>query len=369
VQALFEWVDRFRALDASTRPLLKMNRVSAPSALSFEGSIVRVAETSQSVYSFGAWPARLSVLAWPDTVGPTLADHAVVAQLGALLTLATNRKIQVAAGDTALDQEGSDQRFFLPVSQLPDRSLFGPIEGDVRESFEDVLTLLIGLPASDRKAIGAAVELHYAAVLLYELDLVAAYSLVVAGLEVLSREYETVPADWQSWEHASRFESVFEELSLGPEQVARLRNELLTDRQLRLRQGFARYVATSLGAQFWDLELQDFMPQLQTEPDGSMRFSGVIPGQSIRIGQLVPFDKPELMRRLLASYDARSSYVHAGERHLDLTSSVQSRTGGTAGKPRPLEFAGIRLILRELIWAELKARSIATTLPDVHLFH
>jgi len=219
-----------------------MNRISAPLVLSFDGSVIRVTDSGQSTISFGSWPAQMSVLVWPDVGGPTLADYAVSSQLGALLTLATNRKIHVASGDTALSREGTDSRFFLPVNQLPDRTLLGPIEGDVQHRFEGLLASLMGLRTVDRKTIGAATELHYAAVLVYELDLLAAYALVVAGIETLSRQYGDSSRDWQSWEQADRFDSVFEELSLQPQQATRLRDELLSERQLRLRQGFADYV-------------------------------------------------------------------------------------------------------------------------------
>jgi len=128
-------------------------------------------------------------------------------------------------------------------------------------------------------------------------------------------------------------------------------------------------LSLSLDAQFWQLELPDFMPQLLAEPNGEMRFTGVAPGEPIPITRLIPPEVEELKRRLLASYDARSSYVHAGERRFDLTSSVQRRSAGGSERARPVEFTGLRTILRELVWAELRARSHPVELPDVHLFH
>jgi hypothetical protein len=188
----------------------QFKRLSAPSAIEFNQSVVRVVDAGQEAHTFGRLPARLSVLAWIDTVpsGQNLDDQALAAQLGAILTLATNRRIQVAASDVTLTMEGTTQRTFLPTNSILDRSLSGPISVDVRNTFDATLRSLCGLATADGETIGAAIELHYAAAVLFDVDPNAAYALCIAGIERLSRAYGGAPTEWRAWEDADRIDSV-----------------------------------------------------------------------------------------------------------------------------------------------------------------
>jgi hypothetical protein len=272
MQELFDWLGRLETLETSPQTSTiheHFHRVFAASALDFDGSVVRMVDTGQEALSFGRIPGRLSVLAWPDagSGAQSLEDQAVAAQLGAVLTLATNRRVEVAASDLPLTMEGTTQRTFLPTNLLLDRSLAGPIEVDTRAELVATLSRFYGLATSDRVVLGAATELHYAAALLFDVEPNAAYAMAIAGLERLSRAYGDAPVDWSVWEQATRLDRVFADLALTDEQIGRLRHELLQDRHLRLRQTFASYAAQSLTDDFWQLELEDFVPALTMTPD------------------------------------------------------------------------------------------------------
>jgi hypothetical protein len=192
----------------------------------------------------------------------------VVAQLGATFTLATNRRVEVAASDLPLTPEGSTMRTFLPTGLVLDRSLAGPLWPGSQADIDSVLKQLFGLGPDDRDAIGAAIELHYAATLLYDAEPPnAAYALAIAGLEHLSRTYGAAPVEWPDWEHADRLDKVFLDLALTSEQSERLRAELLLDRHLQLRQTFANHVVNGLPDDYWQTQLEDFVPGLSVQPD------------------------------------------------------------------------------------------------------
>ena len=336
---LANWLARLSALSAENPPVHRFHRVAAPSPVAYDTSIVRFHDAEQAVYSFGSIPTRLAVVNWMDDgKGDAFRDHGVASELGALLSLALNRRIQVAASDVPLHMKGSDNRFFLPMAQLVDRSLTGPIDGDVKETLEQYLALVLGLDASDQAVLGAAMNLHYASVLLHDIDLNAAYALSVAGIERLSRAYGDAPTEWAEWPEAGRFDAAFAEIELTREQADRLRLELLSGRQLRLRQTFAAYTAGRLPEEFWTMEIAEFTPEVRMEPDGSAVMTGVTSGPGMRVEQLLSKEPDVLRRRLLSTYDARSSYVHEGARELDLRSALGERIGQTLNVIRPIDF-------------------------------
>jgi hypothetical protein len=374
VKELFDWLGRFEAAEASGQPTSlteRLHRVCATDALDFDGSVVRLVDAQQEVYPFGTFPGRLSVLSWPSTASEPqfLEDQAIAAQLGAVLTLATNRRVEVAASDLALTMEGTTQRTFLSTAPLLDRSLLGSLPAEPQDGFDHVIHLLYGLQVADREVVGAAVELHYTATLLFDVEPNAAYAMVIAGIERLSREYGSAPASWARWERAEALDGVFAAIGLTDAQMESLRVELLKDRHLRLRQTFASYVAQRLPTDFWERELEDFTPAITMMPDGVSRFSGMTAEPSIPITRVVPTDAEVLRRRLLRSYDARSSYVHDGRRRSSLSSTMAQIVGQEAEAAAPIEFAGLRAVLRALIFTELESRSHEGSFPQLLWMH
>ena len=121
-------------------------------------------------------------------MSPSLSDNGLAAQLRPVFTLASNRRVAVAASDITMTMEGTTSRTFLPTSHVIDGSLTGPLPDDVADRFNASIAKVWGLDAVDLEVIGSAIELHYAATLLFDVDPNAAYALCVAGIERLSRE-------------------------------------------------------------------------------------------------------------------------------------------------------------------------------------
>jgi hypothetical protein len=368
VNELFAWLGRLEALSGADRPMFgeRMQRLFAPTELNFDGTILRVVDAKQQVMPFGRLPGRLAVLCWPDTEpNATLGDQAIAAQLGAVFTLATNRRVEVAASDVTLTPEGTEQRIFLPTQLVADRALAGPLDTNAPEQIDSALKSLYGLPAADREAIGAAVELHYNAALLYDLDINAAYALAVAGIERLSQAYGSKCVKWSDWEHAARLDKLFEDTAVTDEQASQIREALLVDRHLRLRQTFASYAAEALPDSFWDQALEVFVPGLTIPTGGVAEFTQWVPQDPEPVATFVPSDRLLLRRRLLRSYDARSTYVHAGGRRAVVPATIVQTISKDELPAEPVEFVGIRAILRKLIFTELRSRSSPAALPAV----
>jgi hypothetical protein len=386
MQQLIEWLERLERLEQvpPTQEEFRVNwaesmkRIASPSPLAFDWSIIRIVGSGRLVQAIGQTPTHLGVLIWGDrksqdqsieagsAPGQSLEDQALAAQIGALLTLATNRRIQVGASDVFVTMEGTEQRTFIPSLQVLDSSLTGPVPTDVRTRFEDLTSLMWGLPPEDSGPIGAATELHYASTLLFDVDPNAAYALCVAGLERLSRAYGSPPGEWNAWEDSRRLDQVFREISLTERQADRLRQELLVNRQLRLRQTFSSYICGSLPDNFWSHQVESFHPLIRMDPDGNSIFQEAVPGPVLGIDQFVPRDADSLRSRLLASYDARSSYVHEGRaQDRAMVSTMEQITGNPTVGRTPLVFAGLRQILVSLILQELTTRSRPRPLPNI----
>jgi hypothetical protein len=169
-----------------------------------------------------------------------------------------------------------------------------------------------------------------------------------------------------SWPWTDR---VFTELELTESQAEGLREELVKNRHLRLRQTFTSYVIGSLPDDFWTIEIEDFHPEIRMEPDGTSSFTGMKAGDPVLISRLVPRDGDTLRRRLLVSYDARSSYVHDGSGRSSMQSTVTQLLASDPEPKTPIAFAALRAMLRSLLLTEMTARSTPTDLPEVQMIN
>lgn len=371
---LVEWLDRIAtaAADQGTNNWVQISkRLCSPSLTVLDDSIVRIADAGMAVTPFGRLPAHLEVLQWMDRSGAATEEphnQALAAQLGALLTFSSNRRIQVAAADIGMKYPpGSETTTFIPADHIIEPSLGGPVPDDLKLRFETHLRALWGLAVEDRRAIGSALELNYAAVLLFDVDANAAYALCVAGIETLSREYGSPPHDWSSWDEADHMDAVFEQMELREEQSAKLREELLMNRHLRLRQTFASYVVETIPNDFWSQSIETFHAGLQATGGGGVDFVEMLPGNPLAVDRLVPRDATALRRRLLASYDARSSYVHEGGHANLMSRSLIEMVADEALSRGPISLMALRFILVTLISAELTRRSTPRTLPKLKI--
>lgn len=358
-----------RVLAEAIRPSVseRFRKIATPTSLDFDNRIARVVATGDAVHPFGGYPSSLSILVWPEPAGraESLTDSQLAAQLGAVLVLATGRLVRVSAAETLMAIDGTSKRLALRTD-VSDRSLYGPLPDDTAERFERHLASLLGCDALDAKPLGDAIELHYTATLLMELDPNAAYALAVAGIERLAMTFGSTTPEWSHWEDSKRLDEVFEEIDLSVPQRERLRSELLAGKHLRLRQTFASYVAKSLRPDFWESTVDDYVPHITVDADGNGAFGGFTPGELRPISNFVPNTSDELRRRLLASYDRRSGYVHTGARP-DGVGDLHPLLGIEGRRTEPLSFAAIRFILRWLILREFDKRSSPAELPDIRL--
>lgn len=288
--------------------------------------------------------------------------------LGALITFLVNRRIDVL-DELALSMEDRpNEATFMPLSGMPDRVLLAPMEIDqprLDAVLREYLGLLMGLAEKDAEVMAAAMDMHYGACLLFDRDLGSAYTLLVAGVEAMSRRFGRPPRDWSAWEDADKWDRVFEENGLAEAQVEALRKRLMRDKHLRLSETFAEYAGMTLPDSFWEGERRDWTYGI-TMPEGA--FTGVgnwHPGTPI--DQFVPRDRDQLKATLRRSYAARSGYVHSGSRIGDPTAEL-FRTRATPTEDQRLSFPGLRLLLRALIDHEIRARSTGhPVVPDITL--
>ena len=375
MRELRQWMQRLATVggaeppnSGSLRPV--MHRVAAPSRLDFDNSVVRVVDTGAEVELFGTLPSCLSLLCWADLAehADHLGDIAVATQLGAVMTMATNRRVRVASAETSIHMEGTQSYTFLPAV-IVDRELAGPLPEDAKERIEALLQRIIGLEEPDLVTIGNALDLHYASVLLHDVDLNAAYALAVAGIETLAQRYGTTSTDWGHWDQAPRFDAAFDAAGLTDDQRISMRDALLHERHLGLRQRFASYVCDRLPPTWWTTTVQDYIPSLEMQPTGMARLTGQTPADTWPIDQFVPRDAATLRRRVLATYDARSSYVHVGGRSVSAMTTMSAAIGDQAPAKTPLDFIGLRRILCALIDLELADRAELCDLPALRLLH
>jgi len=310
----------------------------------------------------------MSILIWSDTeAGDFSRDQAISTQLGALLTLATGRRIQVASSEVTVRAEGSSTLNFVP-GNFDDRELYGPVTADPRKSMESLLALISGLQSSAVAPISAAIELHYGATLLFDKDINTASTLLVAGVEALAAHFESSSPIWEDFQDAQRFDAMFDELRLTDTQSSKLREEILKGQHLRLQHRFSTYVSTRLDPAFWDQEVQDYVPSLEQQTDGVDDFKGYAASDVRPIDTWVPRDATELRRRLVATYTARSRFVHAGKKSHSVFTSINA-TLSQGDSKAPIAFIGMRRILRRLIELELAENSTPAALPALRFLN
>ncbi len=344
-------------------------RVASPSVLDFDDDVVLLETTGLEVTLFGSFPNQMSILTLHDAdPEPNMVrDQAIATQIGAVLSMAAGRKIRVASSEITSRMEGKAVTNFLPAA-LDDREMIGALPDDVQPAFDHLLSQIVGLPEGLRQAVGSAIELHYAAAQLFDVDVNTAHTLTVAGIETLSAQFEQLDIGWDDFEEAKRFETVFASLNLDEVQKEGMREAVLEGKHLKLRQRFATYVGRRLPATFWDHDIIGYTAGLTMNPDGSAAFTGFTKSEGTPIDNVVPKDPEMLRKRLLATYDSRSKYVHTGARAHDTVTTMNALTGRPAQAKTPIAFAGMRRILVALIKAELDEHSIPAALPQFRLF-
>lgn len=312
----------------------------------------------------GDYPAILSelrLLDSPNITGSIAEPQSLNAALGALLTLALDRRVEVI-NEVPIDIPQLNKRIFMPVAHIIDLEALGPISDNACSTVEEYIRLVIGLNNKDVQVIGAATGVYHAALLIFDRDLSAAYTLLVAGIEILSREYGTATSMWADWEDHESWDSFIVAEQLTTNQAVALRKKLLSNRQIRLRATFRNYTTDRLPAYFWSKDVVDWTYGINANEN---RWTEASPSKSYHIRDVLTEDRIALSKALGRSYDLRSGIVHSGQ---DVPFLEQLMIGqAPSGADQPLPFAMLRHILSELIKLELRERSEAVDLPDIKI--
>jgi hypothetical protein len=360
VKRIADWIDRIRTIEG--RPGEFVFRAVMPSH-----DFYTLADTLIKIEPLGPLPGRPgdseptsgALLRFLDT-RPLSHDSILLAtDLGSLISFAAGRYFEVAA-EIRLSVEGRPESYFLGLGATIDRKLRGPMPTETRSRLMECLARIPALSQNDLAALGAAIKLHHGSVVLCHRDFRAAYLLLVAALEVLSREYGTPPHDWSAWQESISWDSMFADLQLSDSQRKAIRGRLLESQSLRLKATFREYVSQTIPDQFWEEPWQEWHYVLNATPPGSW---GPPELSETPVEALVPKDRTVLSNALGRSYDLRSGLIHRGdELHL---LEVGLRPGIPLSGSDPVPYAVLRAFLSSLISKELWSRAEPVSLPDL----
>lgn len=295
-----------------------------------------------------------------ETSNNLINRQGVATELGALISLASGRKFEVAM-EYPVKIEDSPLTFFFGYAGAIDRKLHGPLPSDLPTRFESLIRRVASLSVDDLTTLGAAANLHYGSILLYERDIRSAYLLLVAALEVLSRTYGSPSNRWEDWEGSRSWDNLFTQIALTTDQGEAIRQHLLRDRQLRLKATFRNYASRELPDSFWDDPWLEWtygrsLPQDSwTDPQVTEK----------RVHEILPRDRALLYNALGKTYDLRSGLVHRGEDLSVIDTALRHAVPVEDGKPLP--YAMLRAILVKILEMEIENRSSIVDIPDIKL--
>lgn len=299
----------------------------------------------------------------PDASEINIKDrHRFSVDLACVLSLALERRVIVPIDLPVLFNEEPIE--YLPLARIVDQSIQAPIPVDAKSRVIDYMTAIAGLSSEDQDIIGAASTAYYGALLLFDREPRAAYTLLITGIELLSKKYGNPLTDWHEWELSKEWDALFDAQGLSSEQRGIFRTQLLKDKHLRLGMAFRNYASSRILDSFWDKPLDQWI-------DGKNVSTGErLPGRLMKARKVSDFiqrDRVVLKNRLSKSYNLRSSVVHESF-WLDLIELGQPIPNTDQHSSLPLSFPILRILLAELIWVEISERSVSIELPDFQLF-
>jgi hypothetical protein len=365
MQTTIAWLDRLRG--ASSDIQATYHRVVVPGFTPLEMNECIIAAQGigpmPSILSRSS-PEVLSQLRLPEIPSQSaggLTNRQLIAELSAILSIALDRRIEILQ-ETSIDVAPLRKIIFLPYNQAIDRTILAPLPGGECARVQTLLASIAGLGEMDAETIGAAATLLHGALLLFDRDLGAAYTLLVGGIEVLSRAYGDPPSAWSEWDQAADWDRFIVESALNDVQAASLRTQLMHDRHLRLKATFRSYASQTLPDSFWEKSWPEWMWGVNA--NRAEWTEGTQIGARL-VADFLPRDRELIARALGRSYDVRSGVVHKGKwiRPMELILPPAGYVEGNA----PLPFAVLRSMLSELIKAEIEARSTGIELPELQL--
>jgi hypothetical protein len=287
--------------------------------------------------------------------------HRLGSELGGLLTLALGRRVEIVH-EVVIDVPQFGRALRMPFTHSVDRTVLGPVPPSPRARIEAVLATVLGLDDRDLTIISAASSVYNAAILLFDREVRAAYSLLILGIELLSREYGEPPKDWIGWDQATVWDDLLGKIGATPEQSDSIRSRLLQDKQLRLKATFRAYASSRLPSTFWSTAWEEWTWGISANDE---TWTDAAPDPKKTVADLFPEDREALSRALGKSYDLRSAFVHRGD-WLELF-QLSTRAQTPVDLDSPLPFSVLRAILGELILVEASERTTPAQLPDVQI--
>jgi hypothetical protein len=184
--------------------------------------------------------------------------HRLGTDIACLLSLALERRV-VVPNDFAVRIPHLEKMIFHPVSQVVDQGIIGPLPADAKERINSYLSAIAGLSSEAQESIDAASSAYHGALLLFDREPRAAYTLLVSGIEVLSRRYGSPPTEWTNWEESSDWDAVFAGQGLTNEQASAVRHRLMHNKHMRLGATFRNYASSRLRVDFWNKPLDQWI--------------------------------------------------------------------------------------------------------------
>ncbi|MFF0016109.1 hypothetical protein [Streptomyces sp. NPDC005374] len=368
MQNLYSWMQRLDQLvERGTGTISYVHhRILLPGSTPLKAEGLFRFEPVGPVNQLGSTPGFLASVGWIEdgdhqVTTPSFGD--ISRELAAVLTLITGRRIEAFNEQPISMQDRPNRITYLPVGDLPDRSLIGPIEPSlaVDDEIRDFLGKARSLQQTEYAAISSAVDLHYGACLLFGRDLTAAYTLLVAGVETLSQCFYDASTSWDDWDQAPRWEKFIRVHGLNESQAKSLKYKLLDGAHIRLKAKFTDYASTRVEEKFFDETWTDYVPSISM-PDGIA--TGGQWAEAKKIRYFLPDTRETLRASLRKTYDARSGFVHQGKKATTLTQEAVGLIGRTSPS-KPLPFALLRAVLAHLIRLEVRDRATSSHTPAV----
>ena len=261
MKSLVAWLHRLAAVTPDPGPEISFFRVAVPGIdpLDVENWLLSIDPQGPLGYDLRATgPESWSIMRVPDLPQreANFHDrHRLGADIACLLSLALDCRV-VVPNDYAVHMP---QLIFLPVSQVVDQGILGPLPADPKRRLNAYLSAVAGLSPEAQKFIGAASSAYHGALLVFDREPRAAYTLLVAGIEVLSRRYGSPPTEWTDWEESSDWDAVFAMQGLTNEQASAIRARLIHNNQMRLGATFRNYASSRLSDDFWNKPLDQWI--------------------------------------------------------------------------------------------------------------
>jgi hypothetical protein len=367
MKSLVAWLQRLAIVSPDPGPEISFFRVTVPGIdpLDVEDWLLSIDPQGPLGYDLRATgPESWSIMRVPDLPqGETNLHerHRLGADIACLLSLALERRV-VVPNDFAVRIPQLEKIIFHPVSQVVDQGIIGPLPADAKGRINAYLSAVAGLSPEAQEFIGAASSVYHGALLVFDREPRAAYMLLVAGIEVLSRRYGSPPTEWTNWEESNDWDTVFAVQGLTNEQASAIRDRLMHNKQMRLGATFRNYASNRLGDDFWNKPLDQWIYGIDANTGKWLPPTNMKP---CRISDVLSFDRNGLRQSLGQSYALRSLVGHEAI-WVELMTLAQPPAPPLKSS-RPLPFPILRAILAELIWLEISSHSTPASLPNFQL--